>query len=102
MRYRLPVMMPKGRVNNIALGQRFFGDRLIVNNGYDLEQASAVIASSAASAVSFGRSYVANPDLVERFRAAAPLAPFDPSTLYAGGAKGYSDYPAMAGEPGPL
>jgi N-ethylmaleimide reductase len=100
--YLHAMRMPKGRVNNIALGQRFFGDRLIVNNGYDLEQASAVIASSAASAVSFGRPYVANPDLVERFRAAAPLAPFDPSTLYAGGAQGYCDYPAMAGAPGPL
>ena len=89
--------LPGGRVDNIALGQRFFGDRLLLNHGYDLEESSAVIASSAASAVSFGRPYIANPDLVERFRAGAALAQFEPNTLYAGGAQGYSDYPAMGG-----
>ena len=90
------VRLPTGRIDNVALGQRLFGDRLMVNHGYDLKQASAVIASSGASAVSFGRPYIANPDLVERFRAGAPLADFDPSALYAGGAQGYSDYRSMA------
>ena len=87
------IRLPKGRVDNIALGQHFFGDRLIVNDSYDLEEANAVIAGGAAAAVSFGRPYIANPDLVERFREGAALASFDPRTLYAGGAKGYSDYP---------
>ena len=48
-----------------------------------------------ASAVSFGRPDIANPDLVERLSAGAALAEFDPATLYAGGAQGYCDYPAM-------
>jgi N-ethylmaleimide reductase len=91
------IRMPAGRVDNIALGQRFFGDRLLVNDSYDLTEARAVVASGAATAVSFGRPYIANPDLVERFRAGAALADFDPRTLYAGGAKGYSDYPALRG-----
>ncbi len=87
------IRLPKGRVDNIALGQHFFADRLIVNDSYDFEEAATVIAGGAAAAVSFGRPYIANPDLVERFREGATLARFDPRTLYAGGAAGYSDYP---------
>ena len=87
------IRLPTGRVDNIALGQHFFGDRLIVNDSYDFEEASAAIATGAVSAVSFGRPYIANPDLVERFRDGSPLARFDPRTLYAGGPRGYSDYP---------
>jgi N-ethylmaleimide reductase len=89
------IRMPAGRVDNIALGQRYFGDRLIVNESYGFEEASRVVASGAAAAVSFGRLFIANPDLVARFRAGAPLAKFDPRTLYAGGESGYSDYPAL-------
>jgi N-ethylmaleimide reductase len=88
--------LPTGRVDNIALAQRFFGDRLVVNSSYDFEEASAVIAGGGAAAVSFGRSYIANPDLVERFRAGVALADFDSRTLYAGGEQGYGDYAPMA------
>ena len=90
------IRLPSGSVDNIALAQRFFGDRLIVNDSYDLAEASAVIASRQAVAVSFGRSYIANPDLVERFQTGAPLAKFDPRSLYAAGPAGYCDYPALA------
>ncbi len=86
------IRLPAGRVDNIALGRRFFGDRLIVNDSYDREEAGEVVASGAAAAVSFGRPYIANPDLVSRFRDGTPLADFDPRTLYAGGAQGYIDY----------
>jgi len=89
------IRMPAGRVDNIALGQRYFGDRLIVNESYGFEEASRVVASGAAAAVSFGRLFIANPDLVARFRTGAPLAKFDPHTLYAGGESGYSDYPVL-------
>lgn len=91
------IRMPAGGVDNIALGQRYFGDRLIVNDSYDLKEASAVVAAGEAAAVSFGRPYIANPDLVERFREGAALAEMDPRSLYAGGAAGYSDYPPRAG-----
>jgi len=89
------IRMPTGPVDNIALGQRYFGDRLIVNDSYSFAQASEVVGSGAAAAVSFGRLFIANPDLVARFREGAELAKFDPRTLYAGGASGYSDYPSL-------
>lgn len=90
------IRMRSTRVDNIALGQRFFPGRLIVNDSYDLDEASSVINTGEAAAVSFGRAYIANPDLVERFREGAALADLDPRTLYAGGASGYSDYPQRA------
>jgi 2,4-dienoyl-CoA reductase-like NADH-dependent reductase (Old Yellow Enzyme family) len=48
-----------------------------------------------AEAVAFGRLFIANPDLPERFRLHAPLNPLDATTLSGGVAKGYTDYPAM-------
>lgn len=48
-----------------------------------------------ADVISFGRAYLANPDLVERLRAGAPLAADDPATYYVGGADGYTTYPAL-------
>ena len=49
-----------------------------------------------ADLVAFGKLFLANPDLVERLRADAPLAEIDRATLYGGGEHGYTDYPAMA------
>ena len=46
-----------------------------------------------ADLISFGRAFIANPDLVERLRTGAPIAPFDESTLYSGGDAGYLTYP---------
>ena len=46
--------------------------------------------------MSFGKSFIANPDLVERFRTDAELNTPDPSTFYGGGEKGYVDYPVLA------
>jgi len=45
--------------------------------------------------VAFGVSFIATPDLVDRLRTNSPLASSDPVTFYAGGAKGYTDYPAI-------
>lgn len=47
-----------------------------------------------ADLVSFGRAFLSNPDLVERLRTGAPIAPVDESTLYGGGDAGYLTYPA--------
>lgn len=93
------IRMPSGRVDNLALGQRFFGDRLLVNDSYDFSEASEVIGTGEAAGVSFGRPFIANPDLVERFREGVALAKLDPRTLYAGGAEGYCDYPTRHGGP---
>lgn len=68
---------------------------LIANKGYGRESANALVAGGAADLVSFGKLFVANPDLPERFRVGAPLADLDRATLYGGGAAGYTDYPAL-------
>ncbi|MGY2734686.1 alkene reductase [Sphingomonas sp. UYP23] len=68
---------------------------LIVNSGFDKAKAERFIGDSKADAVAFGVSYIANPDLVARFRSDAPFNKPDPTTFYGEGAKGYTDYPAL-------
>jgi N-ethylmaleimide reductase len=92
------IRFPQGRVDNVDLGERYFKDRLIVNDSYDLAEAQQAVASGQASAVAFGRSFIANPDLPERFRQGAELARFDLATLYTPGEVGYSDYPTLPAE----
>ena len=67
----------------------------MVNNGYDKELAVQAVANGA-DLVAFGKPYIANPDLVRRLREDAPLNTPDKTTFYGGGAKGYTDYPALA------
>ena len=67
---------------------------LIVNGGYDRDRAQAAIASGAGDAAAFGAPFIANPDLVDRFRHRLPLAAPDPDTFYTPGAAGYTYYPA--------
>ncbi|MGD0719717.1 MAG: alkene reductase [Roseiarcus sp.] len=76
--------------------RRSFRGAYIANNGYDREMAIDAVASGAADLIAFGRPYIANPDLVERLRADAPLNAVVTATLYGGDEKGYTDYPAMA------
>lgn len=71
-----------------------FGGPVIVNGGYDLARAEAAL-SAGAAAVAFGVPYIANPDLLERFRRNAPLNKPDASTFYGGGERGYTDYPVL-------
>ena len=84
---------PQGRVDNIELGRRFFGDRLIGNESYQFDEAQQAVAAGQLMAVSFGRNFIANPDLVERWQGGLELAAFDLATLYSPGAEGYSSYP---------
>jgi len=68
---------------------------IIENGGLNFDKAAAVIEEDKADAVSFGYLYIANPDLVERFRAGAPLSKADRANFYTGGGddrKGYTDY----------
>jgi len=68
----------------------------MVNNGYDRKLAIDAVARGRADLVSFGRLFIANPDLVERLRENAPLNPLmGPDTFYGGGAHGYTDYPTL-------
>jgi N-ethylmaleimide reductase len=68
---------------------------LIINTGYTRASAEEVIASKAATLVSFGSLFLANPDLVRRFAVDAELNSPDPATMFGGGAKGYTDYPTL-------
>lgn len=68
----------------------------MVNNSYDRTMAAEAMASGRADIVAFGKAFIANPDLVERLRRDAPLNPWDQSSFYGGGEKGYIDYPTLA------
>ena len=73
-----------------------FNGALMVADGYTLEKACRVINEGTADLVAFGKAFIANPDLVERFKSDAPLNEPDPSTFYGGTEKGYTDYPFMS------
>jgi N-ethylmaleimide reductase len=87
------IRMPGGPVDNVALARRHFGGPLILNDSYSFEEATTAVASGVATAISFARHFIANPDLVRRFREGLELADFDRRTLYTPGPAGYSDYP---------
>ena len=65
----------------------------MINGGFDREAGNTAVAEGLANLVSFGMLFLANPDLPERFAEGAPLNAPDVSTLYVGGARGYTDYP---------
>jgi len=71
------------------------GKAVILSGGYECERAEADLESGAADLIAFGRPFIANPDLVERLRAAAPLTEADQATFYSPGPTGYTDYPIM-------
>jgi N-ethylmaleimide reductase len=70
-----------------------FNGTLIANVKMDRDRGNRLIAEGLADLVAFGRPYIANPDLVQRFAENAPLAEVDWETVYAAGPRGYSDYP---------
>ena len=72
--------------------RRAFSGCYMANNGYDLRLALEARRRNLADLISFGRLYIANPDLVERFRCGAPLNEPDRATFFGGGAAGYTDY----------
>jgi 2,4-dienoyl-CoA reductase-like NADH-dependent reductase (Old Yellow Enzyme family) len=72
-----------------------FGGAVIANEGFTFDQAAAEVAAGRADAVAWGKEFIANPDLVERFRSGAVRNPLVSETIYAEGALGYSDYPAL-------
>jgi N-ethylmaleimide reductase len=72
-----------------------FNGLLVFTGGYTAAEGDALIANGIGDAVGFGRAFIANPDLVERFRLGAELNTPDPSTFYGGDARGYIDYPTL-------
>jgi len=75
--------------------RNYYSGRIVINSDHDWTDARGRIVDGHGDAVSIGRLFIANPDLVERIALDAPLNPGDPSTFYAGGAQGYVDYPAL-------
>ncbi len=73
-----------------------FNGVLMVNGGYTYEAGNETVASGRADAVVYGRLYIANPDLVERFARNALLNEINYDQLYGGGTGGYSDYRPLA------
>ena len=71
---------------------------LMINAGFDQEKGNAVIERGDADLVSFGKLYISNPDLVERFAENSPLAEWDKHTFYTPGKEGYLDYPVAVEE----
>jgi N-ethylmaleimide reductase len=67
----------------------------MANLSYDKVRGNAAIASGHADAVAYGVPFIANPDLVERFRQDAPLNEADSKSFYGGTEKGYTDYPTL-------
>ncbi|ANQ85843.1 glycerol trinitrate reductase [Azoarcus olearius] len=67
----------------------------MVNNGYTRELAEAAVAEGRADIVAFGKAFISNPDLVVRLREKVALNPWDTTTFYGGGEKGYLDYPTL-------
>jgi N-ethylmaleimide reductase len=68
----------------------------IANTGFDKAKSVDLLHSGDADAIAYGKPYIANPDLVARFKVDAPLNNPDPSTFYGAGPKGYTDYPTLA------
>lgn len=84
----------------LALVRTNYQGTLIVAGGFDRDIAEAWLEQGQADLIAFGRKFIANPDLPERFRERKPLNADDPSTYYGGDAKGYTDYPSLAQERG--
>jgi 2,4-dienoyl-CoA reductase-like NADH-dependent reductase (Old Yellow Enzyme family) len=73
-----------------------FGGVYIANEKFNFETAERTIEAGEADAVAFGKLFIANPDLPQRFALRAPLNEPRPAEFYAGGAQGYTDYPSLS------
>lgn len=76
--------------------KRQFGGCYVANEGFTRDTAEQALQAGEADAVAFGKAFIANPDLPKRFACNSSLNTPDSATFYADGAKGYTDYPALA------
>lgn len=91
------IRMPSTGIDSLALTRGHYGGVLIGSDSFDAPEANSSIEGGVVDAVSFGRAYIANPDLVARFEQGAPLNELDKKTIYAGsGPGGYTDYPTLS------
>jgi N-ethylmaleimide reductase len=79
--------------------RQHFRGVLVANMRYTAAEANTAIAAGALDAVAFGTSFLANPDLPERFCRGAALNAPDPASFYSPGPAGYTDYPTLEPQP---
>jgi N-ethylmaleimide reductase len=72
-----------------------YSGKFISAGGYDQAMGEAVLEAGLADAVAYGRLYISNPDLAERFQRGAALNAYDRASFYGGAEVGYTDYPAL-------
>ena len=90
--------------NPIDLLRPVYTGTLLAVGGFTRASGEAALAAGRADLIVYGRPFIANPDLVERFRLDAPLNTPDVRTFYGGDDHGYTDYPTLAEQvrsPGP-
>ncbi|MEQ1757680.1 MAG: alkene reductase [Vicinamibacterales bacterium] len=88
----LHVLRTPGLPNAFELLRPLYPGTFAVGGGFDYETGNAAVASGMADFVVFGKLFTSNPDLPARFATSAPLTPFDATTFYSPGPKGYIDY----------
>lgn len=101
-RRKLAFLFARDDVTKSTLGpdvRKAFGGNYIANDSLDPALAAALIADGRADGVAFGRLFIANPDLVARIGANAPLNPLNTARIYGGGNDGYTDYPVLENVP---
>lgn len=76
--------------------RKHFKNAYMANLGYDKTRGNAAIANGHADVIAYGVPFIANPDLVARYRANAALNVVDSNTFYGGDEKGYTDYPFLS------
>jgi 2,4-dienoyl-CoA reductase-like NADH-dependent reductase (Old Yellow Enzyme family) len=99
---RLAFLCAREYVADDSIGPQLkaaFGGVYIANEKFDPAGAQALLDAGEADAVAFGKLFISNPDLPERVRAGAPLAPWTMETFYSPGPAGYTDYPSLALSP---
>ena len=78
-----------------ATFRKFFNRSLILSGGYDADRAESDLAAGKCDLIAVGRPFLANPDLVARWKAGAAVNAPDMDTFYTPGPKGYTDYPEL-------
>lgn len=84
---------PFNRIVDPQIVRKAFAGNYIANGSYTGDRARAALASGEIDAASFGRLFIANPDLPRRLAEDLPMNPLNAERIYSGGADGYTDYP---------
>ncbi|MEE4255742.1 MAG: alkene reductase [Bacteroidales bacterium] len=72
--------------------RKIYRGTLMTNVGFDAESGEKTLREGHADLIAYGKAFISNPDLVQKFRTGAPLTPWDTETFYTQGEKGYNDY----------